>query len=116
MTWDVDAPYNLKYTYIPLNVVDLKTWHTLPPVPEDNVVFEISVKPVQVSVICKHARAFVAEGVWSVAYRFLQKLRNLLVEFCIDNLMKHKMFTYVFEQSYFVALINTQFFTLCLQC
>ena len=31
------------------------------------------------------------------ADRLSQELRNLLVEFCIDVLMKNKMFTYVFK-------------------
>ena len=46
----------------------------------------------------KHDRAIVARNgyvAWPAAERFYQKLRNLLGEFCIDILMKNKMFTNV---------------------
>ena len=52
----------------------------------------------QASLTRKHDRAIVAESgyaAWPVAESLYQKLRNLLGEFCIDILMKNKMFTYV---------------------
>ena len=53
---------------------------------------------VQASLTRKHDRSIVAGSgyaAWPVAQRLYQKLRNLLGEFCIDILMKNKMFTYV---------------------
>ena len=52
----------------------------------------------QASLTRKHDRAIVAENgqaAWPLAERLNQELRNLLGEFCIDILMKNKMFIHV---------------------
>ena len=68
----------------------------------------------------KQDRAIVARSgyaAWPLAERLYQKLCNLLGEFCIDILMKNKIFTYLDylnkHRAYFKGLINNHF-PLCL--